>query len=174
MTRLLHAAGRCNGARRYNRAMATAHENIEDFLAQKRMALVGASRSKKHFTRTLWREFERRGYDVVPVNPNADELDGRKCYRSVSQIEPPVEAALIATTPGAAAAAADECARAGVRRVWLYRATGTGAATAEALEACARAGATASTGCPLMFFPKAGFPHNLHRWVLKLAGSYPK
>ena len=43
---------------------------IDDFLSRKRLALVGVSRNPQDFTRSMFREFRRRGYDVVPVNPN--------------------------------------------------------------------------------------------------------
>jgi hypothetical protein len=42
-------------------------ERIEDFLSQKRLAVVGVSRQPEDFTLGLFRESCRRGYDVVPV-----------------------------------------------------------------------------------------------------------
>lgn len=169
------AAEPCAGLRAgvYNQGM-TAQERIDDFLGRKRLAMVGVSRSPKHFSRVLWREFVARGYDVVPVNPNLAELDGRKCYAGVEEIAPPVEGALIMTAAHSAAEAAAGCARAGVPRVWLYRAGGTGAASPEALAVCEREGLAVTTGCPFMFFPGARFPHNLHGWFLKIAGKYPR
>ncbi len=44
-------------------------ETIEDFLAQKRIAMVGVSRHPKDFSADLFQELRRRGYDMVPVNP---------------------------------------------------------------------------------------------------------
>ena len=55
----------------------TERQLIDDFLAQKRIAVVGVSRNPRDFTRTMFNEFIRRGYDAVPVNPNAAEIDGR-------------------------------------------------------------------------------------------------
>ena len=154
--------------------VVTTREKIDDFLTKKRLALVGVSRSPRHFTRVLWREFVKRGYDVVPVNPNMPELEGRKCYASVAEIAPPVEGALIMTAADAAQQVALDCARAGIRRVWMYRAVGKGAVNPTAVDYCEREGIAVSTGCPFMFLPGAGFPHNLHAWFLKITGSYPK
>ena len=53
-------------------------ETIEDFLAQKRIAMVGISRDPTNISVTLFEELCRRGYDVVPVNPNAAEVQGRR------------------------------------------------------------------------------------------------
>src|SRR5579885_654854 len=54
---------------------------IQDFLAQKRIAFVGVSRDPKDFSCSLFREFVKRGYDVVPVNPNASEVMGRQTFK---------------------------------------------------------------------------------------------
>ena len=43
-------------------------ETIDDFLAQRRIAMVGISREPKNFSVMLFEELSRRGYDVVPVN----------------------------------------------------------------------------------------------------------
>jgi predicted CoA-binding protein len=55
-------------------------ETIEAFLAQKRIAMIGISRNPKDFSASLFSELERRGYDIVPVNPKASEVMGRPCF----------------------------------------------------------------------------------------------
>ena len=51
-------------------------ETIEDFLAQRRIALIGVSRKLGSFSVPIFQEPTRRGYDVVPVNPNTPEFPG--------------------------------------------------------------------------------------------------
>ena len=51
-------------------------ETISDFLAQKRIAMVGISREGKDFSISFFEEMARRGYDMVPVNPNASQILG--------------------------------------------------------------------------------------------------
>ena len=41
----------------------------KDFLAQKRIAIVGVTRDKQGWGRTLYDEFKKRGYDTYAVNP---------------------------------------------------------------------------------------------------------
>jgi predicted CoA-binding protein len=153
--------------------MAT-RQNIDDFLGRKRLAVVGVSRSEKDFTRLMFREFVKRGYDVVPVNPALEEVEGRQCYARVQEIAPPVEGAVIMTSAAASEGVARDCAEAGVPRLWLYRATGKGAVSEAAERFCEEHGMAVITGCPFMFFRGAGFPHNFHGWVLKITGAYPK
>ena len=44
-------------------------DTIEQFLKQKRIAMIGLSRNRKDFSVDLFREFCSRGYEMVPVNP---------------------------------------------------------------------------------------------------------
>jgi predicted CoA-binding protein len=64
----------------------TVMERIQDFLGQKRFAIVGVSQSPKDFSRTLFREFRDRGYEPVPVNPAASEIEGRPCFKRLQEI----------------------------------------------------------------------------------------
>jgi len=61
---------------------------IQEFLGHKRLAVIGVSRNPKDFTRSLFQEFQRRQYDVVPVNPDVTEVAGQHCYAHVGDIQP--------------------------------------------------------------------------------------
>ena len=154
--------------------MASTLQAIHEFLGCRRIAAAGVARDRRHFSRVLFRELRARGYDVVPVNPNADEIDGVRCYARVSDIQPPVEGALLTTTGEASASVVSDCVAAGVRRVWLYRGAGRGAVTPAALELCAKHGISVVPGeCILMFLRDAGWIHAAHGMFRKVVGSYP-
>ena len=149
--------------------------SIDDFLAQKRIAFVGVSRDPKDFSRGLFTEFCRRGYDVVPVNPQANEVEGRPCFARVQDITPPVEGALLMTAPAAAEQVVQDCAQAGINRIWLYRGAGQGAVSQAALNFCREHGLDVVPGhCPYMFFPETEFFHRAHGFIVKLFGQYPQ
>ena len=153
----------------------SARKEIDDFLAVKRLAVVGVSRNPKDFTRSLFREFRRRGYDAVPVNPGMADVEGVRCYANVQDIEPRVDAALLLTPAAMSERVVRECDAAGVRRVWLYRAAGAGAVSPGALKLCQDRGIPVVAGeCPFMFFPGTQWPHRLHACCRKLFGRYPK
>jgi predicted CoA-binding protein len=156
--------------------MATDRRTIDDFLALKRIAVVGVSRNSKDFTRSLFRELRKRGYDAVPVNPAVTEVDGIPCAPNLAAVMPPPEGALLLTKPQVTEKAVRECAAARVSMVWMYRAGGAGAVSQQAAEFCRSEGIRAVEGeCPFMFFPNTGFlPHGLHGCIRKLTGSYPK
>ena len=158
--------------------MATQHaslETIEDFLAQKRIAMAGVSHDPASFSVALFEELCRRGYDVVPVNPNLTEVKGRRCFARVQDIQPPVEAALLMTSPEATEKVVNDCAEAHIPRVWMYKAAGQGAVSERAVEFCRERGLQVVPGeCPFMFLPDAAGIHRFHGFVRKIIGSYPR
>lgn len=142
---------------------------VNTFLAWRRPALVGVSRNPKEFSRALMRELLARGYDAVPVNPAAEEIEGRRCFRSVAEIVPPVDGALLLTAPDRSAAAVRDCLAAGVRRIWFHRGAGQGAVSPEALRLCRESGVLVVPGaCAFMYLPKAGLPHRVHGFFHRL------
>lgn len=149
---------------------------IDDFLAQKRIAVVGVSRSSEAFANSLFRDLRDQGYDVVPVNPNADDaLEGATAYPSVKDIPGGVDAALILVTPEATEQVVRDCAEAGIRRVWIQGIMGE-----DNLEPAKQAGVALARQhnldvipgrCPYMFV--GGTFHKLHGWFLKIINKYP-
>jgi predicted CoA-binding protein len=149
-------------------------QSIEDFLGQKRLAVIGVSRDPKDFTRVLFRELKNRGYDLAPVNPNVTEVDGIPCRSHIQDVTPPVDGALLMISAGVCNQVVRECAQAGIRRIWMYRATGKGAVDPYAVEFCKKSGIEVVVGeCPFMFLPQAGLVHRVHGFCKKLVGRYP-
>ncbi len=154
--------------------MPTTTAEIRDFLAQRRIAMIGVSRNPKDFSRQLFRELAKRGYDMLPVNPAARDIEDRRCFTNVKDIEPAPDAALLMTSSSATLQAVRDCAAAGIRSVWMYRAGGQGAVNAEAVAFCHANGIALVEGhCPFMFLPRASFVHRAHGFILKVIGNYP-
>jgi uncharacterized protein len=153
----------------------TSRKNIDEFLCAKRLAVVGVSRNPKDFTRSLFRELLTRGYDVVPVHPDAREIEGIPAVASVKDASPAVEGALMLTKPAVTNEVVRECHEAGVKRIWMYRAIGAGAVSSNAVEFCAEKRMDVVEGeCPFMFLPDSGFPHNVHAFCRRAMGRFPK
>ena len=148
---------------------------IEDFLAQKRIAMVGISREPRNFSVLLFEELCRRGYDVVPVNPHIPNVLGHRCFARLQDIQPPVESALLMTSPTVTETVVLDCAAAGIKRVWMYRAAGDGAVSAKAVAFCQDHGMKVVPGeCPFMFLPATGGIHRFHGFVRKMTGRCPR
>ncbi len=149
-------------------------EAIRSFLAQRRIAVIGVSRSPKGFGAVVFREFLKKGYDVVPVNPNAAEVEGVRCFARMQDIEPRPDAALVILPASAMEPAIKDCIEAGVKRVWLFGTSGPRRVEPRALEACRNNQVDVVPGyCPFMFLPDTAWFHRAHGWFAKLTGSYP-
>ncbi len=67
---------------------------LADILASvKTIAMVGASADKTKFSYGVLRQLSEIGYDILPVNPNphVTEIRGLKVYRSLEEIDKPVD-----------------------------------------------------------------------------------
>ncbi len=149
---------------------------IDAFLKCHRIALVGISRQSDHFSRTLLKELRDKGLDVVPVNPAFSDLDGEEVFSDVASVQPPVEAAYVATPPGASAAVVQQCFEAGLRNVWLHKGGGGEGAASEAAIECGRTHnmQVVAGQCILMFLEPVAWVHRVHKSLKKVAGSLPQ
>jgi|SRR5581483_8496234 len=153
----------------------TAMHVIQDFLDRKRFAMVGVSQTSRDFSRILFREFRDRGYDPVPVNPAAKEIEGRPCFARVQDIQPPVDGALLMTSPGVTDTVVHDCAEAGITHIWMHRGGGQGAVSADAVRFCESSGISVIPGeCPFMFLKDSGWFHRIHGLIRKITGTYPR
>lgn len=139
--------------------MSGTKAQIDEFLKLKRIAVVGVSRDKRHFSRMVFRAFAERGYDVVPVNPAGGEMEGRRCFAAVGEIEPAVEGALVMVPAAASAAAAAECRQAGIAKLWVYKGENADGVAEE---------------CPFMWLEKAGWIHSAHKTLRGWMGGLPE
>jgi uncharacterized protein len=156
--------------------MITVKKAAAEFLAHQRIAVTGVSRKPAgHGSNAVYKRLRDRGYRVVAINPNADEVEGDRCYHDLKSVPGGVEAVVIGTRPQTAADTMRECADLGIGYVWMHRAFGAGSVSAEATEYGRRHGITViDGGCPLMFDPAADFGHKAIRFVCTRRGAVPR
>lgn len=150
-------------------------EAAEEFLAQRRIAVVGVSRDEKQPANLIYRRLRAAGHEVFAVNPTADEVEGDRAYGSVMDLPAPIDGAVIVTPAAASADVVDECAAAGIPRVWLHRALGAGSFSQEAVDEAVRHGISViPAGCPNMFGATSDPGHRVMRRLLQLTGTVPR
>lgn len=155
--------------------MANMDSMVADFLAQARIAVVGVSRTKGDAPNTIYRKLRRLGYEVFPVNPKAETVEGDRCYPNVSAIPDGVEAAVIATRPEVTDAVVRDCGDAGIKRVWMHRSFGNGSLSSRAVTYCRENGIKViAGGCPMMYCEPVDIGHKCMRWFMRVSGSLPK
>jgi predicted CoA-binding protein len=154
--------------------MQSSREAASEFLANKRIAVTGVSRTPKtHGSNTVYRRLRDRGYDVFAVNPNADTVEGDPAYQDLKSIPGGVQAVVIGTRPELAEGTMRECAELGIKQVWMHRGPGAGSVSDAATAYGRKHGITViDGGCPLWFAPVSDFGHKITRLVY--AGHMPK
>jgi hypothetical protein len=156
--------------------MLSVKEAAAEFLAQKRIAVTGVSRKPQaHASNAIYQRLRQRGYEVFAVNPNADTVEGDRCFHDLRSIPGSVDAVVIGTRPETAEATMRECADLGIRRVWMHRSFGRGSVSAAAAAWGREHGIRViDGGCPLMFGPAADPGHKVMRLLFTLTGKVPK
>ena len=154
--------------------MQSVKEAASAFLDHKRVAVTGVSRAPKgHGSNLVYQRRRERGYQVFAVNPNAEEIEGDRCYPDLKSIPGGVDAVVIGTRPEIAEDTMQECADLGIKHVWMHRGPGAGSVSDAATDYGRKHGITViDGGCPLMFGPTADVGHRIMRFVY--AGKVPK
>ncbi|MBK9125000.1 MAG: CoA-binding protein [Chloroflexi bacterium] len=146
-------------------------ERVEDFLAQKRIAVSGLSRTKDSGAGAIYLKLRNHGYQVFALHPEAEALHGDTCYPNLSAIPGGVDAVFIMNSPDVSEKIVDEALGLGVRRIWMHNNTLMGSSASEAAaEKCRQIGANViSVGCPMMFLEPDVF-HSCMRWFIRATG----
>lgn len=145
-------------------------KQIEDFLAAGTIALAGASRDPRKFGFAAFRELKEKGMNIIPVNPNAEEIHGTKVYPNVKSLPDDVKALIIVTKKSTTPGIIREAKEKGIKHIWIQQM----AESPEALKELEGSDINYITGqCILMFYK----PHSIHKFhgaLKKFFGRWPK
>ena len=151
-------------------------EAATEFLGCRRFAVTGVSREPaNHGSNVVYKRLRERGYDVVAINPNAETVEGDRCYATLAEVPDEIDVVVIGTGPERAVDTMKECIDRGITKVWMHRAFGAGSASPDATALGRKHGITViDGGCPCMFEPTADFGHKVMRAVFTLSGNVPR
>ena len=151
--------------------MKIAKKDIEKFFEPKKLAIAGASRNPKKFGHGIFKELLTKGYEVIPVNPNATEIDGVKCYHNVSEIPGDLKSLLIVTPKEETDGVLREAINKGIANIWVQQMSETEDTIKIAEEYQVD---IIHKKCIYMFAePVAGF-HKFHRTIVRIFSGLPK
>lgn len=150
-------------------------EKVNDFLAQKQIAVAGVSRNAQgEAANLIFKKLKEAGYQVYPVNPKTDVVEGERCYPNLSAIPVKIDGVVICTPPFAAEQLVKECVDLDIKRVWMHRSFGTGSVSAAAFKFCEQNNIAVIAGaCPMMYCQPIDFGHKCLRWILGAFGKLP-
>jgi hypothetical protein len=158
--------------------MSKIDELVRDFLAQKKIAVVGVSDRRDTGCNLSYRKFKAEGYTVYAVNPRITSFEGDPCYADLKSLPEKPDGVFVLASPRIAEDVVRQCVELGVSRVWMHCMLGTkpGLGTSmtsvskEAVDLCQRHGITVIPGsCPNQFL-KPDFGHAVMRGLWRTLG----
>jgi uncharacterized protein len=151
---------------------------VHDFLAQKKIAVVGVSDKRETGCNLGYRKFKAAGYTVSAVNPRLDSFEGDPCYPDLRAIPERPEAVFILASPAVSEQIVQQCIDLGIKHVWMHCMMGvkpglganTTSVSQRAVQLCAENGIAVIPGsCPNQFL-KPDFGHALMRMLWRACG----
>lgn len=143
-------------------------QNVQDFIAGKRIAVVGVSRSGKKFGNSIYTELKQRGYQAYIVHPEAKEINGEPCYPNLAALQGQIDGVVVCVSKGQAAQVMRDSVAAGVKNIWIQQ----GAETPELLTLAKELNVRPVFGkCILMYAQPVTSLHSVHRWFANLFGN---
>jgi uncharacterized protein len=143
---------------------------IEQFVAQRHIAVAGISRNLHKFGNSIFKELQKKEYILYPISKHLQEFEGVRCYPDIASLPSEVTAIIINTKPEQSAILLKEAEAKGIRQIWLQQ----GAANDEIIAAIKNSSANIiSKHCILMFAKPEHLMHKTHILFKKLFGTYP-
>lgn len=151
--------------------MINTRTNIDAFLEQQKIAVVGVSRNKDKFGNMIYRDLKAAGYTVMAVNPNADMVEGDRCYAGLGALPEKPDGVLIVIPSKQVIEIIEEAARMGLRHIWVQQ----GANSLEVDKRLEALDLEAVSGeCIFMFLEPVKSVHSFHRFFRRVFGTIPK
>lgn len=145
--------------------MAKIDQLVQDFLAQKSIAVAGVSNKRDTGCNLNYKKFRENGYRVYAVNPHATEFEGDPVYPDLKSIPEKPDAVFIMTSPRVSEQIVQQCVDLGIKHVWMHCMLGTKPGLAKsitsvspsAVEMCRSNGIAVIPGsCPAQFLKPDG------------------
>lgn len=97
---------------------------LEEMMLKKKVwAVVGANTDPDKYGNRIFKKLLSRGYEVYPVNPNCEEVEGHKCYKNLAALPKKPEILDMVVSPKRGASVIEEAAALGIKNVWLQPGT---------------------------------------------------
>ena len=66
-------------------------EKIREILSYKNVAVVGISKNSEKAAHYVPKYLSENGFNIIPVNPTADEILQKKCYPNVGEVDSEID-----------------------------------------------------------------------------------
>ena len=84
-----------------------------------KIALIGASNDKSKFGNQIYRDLRSKGYNVTPINPKEQEIEGDRAYSSIQMMEELPDIVNFVVPPPIAMKVAKNAVELGIEYLWF-------------------------------------------------------
>jgi uncharacterized protein len=138
-----------------------------EFVESKTFAIAGVSRNKKKFGNYVFRNLKEKGYQVLPVNPNASEIEGVSCYADVTALPADITHLIVMTPKKETLSVVEAAVNKGIKNIWVQQSS----ETKEVIDfASGKDNNFIFKKCIMMYAEPKGM-HKFHRFMNDLFGK---
>ena len=105
---------------------------IQEILATKNFAVVGASRDRQKFGFKVYQSLKRYGYNVFAVNPNATEIEGDSAYPLLDNVPEPIDCVVTVVPPEVTFEIVRQAGQLRIPKMWMQPGSESQSAVIEA------------------------------------------
>lgn len=146
-------------------------KQIDNFFSAKRYGFAGVSGNMKKFPHKIFKDLILKDYDMIPVNPKYEEIDGFICFRTVESLPKDVNSMLIMTPKDQTMQVIKDSLDNDINNIWVQQ----GAENDEIIDFAKKSNANIITGeCIMMYAEPVKSIHKVHRFFSKFTGRYIK
>jgi predicted CoA-binding protein len=151
---------------------------VEDFLKQKKIAVVGVSARRETGCNLNYKKFKAAGYKVYAINPHLSTFEGDPCYPDLKTLPEKTDAIFILTNSKVTGQIVQQCVELGIKHVWMHCMMGSkpglvrsiSSVSPEAVRMCRENGIAVIPGtCPNQFL-KPDFGYRMMRGMWRAFG----
>ena len=111
-----------------------------------KIAIIGASNNRSKYGNRAVRAYLRQNHTVYPINPNENEIEGLKVYKSILEIPDEIDRVSIYLPPHLGIMILDEIAKKGAKEVFFN----PGSESVEIIEKAEKLGLNVIIACSIV------------------------
>lgn len=100
-------------------------DRVEHMLNQKKWAVVGATPTLSKFGYKIYKNLKSHGYEVYPVNPNYEEIEGDEVFKSLKDLKVKPDCISVVVSPERSEAVLEAAIEMGIKNIWFQPGTYT-------------------------------------------------
>jgi predicted CoA-binding protein len=94
-------------------------DEIRDILSLKHVAVIGMSKNNDKAAHYVPKYLSENGFDIIPVNPTTNEILGKKCYSTISDVDDTIDIVDVFRPSDLVLSVVEEAVKKNPKVIWL-------------------------------------------------------